>query len=94
MQQGKTLFKVTEIWKGMESFKFISKGKDLIELDRHFKTSCSFYFEQGKEYIVYARNNKEGLESNLCSSTSRIDNAQDSLKFLKAFPSHRLESQN
>lgn len=91
LQQGKTTLKVSEIWKGEEIFKLLSSGKESIELDQHFKSSCSFYFEQGKEYIVYALINKEGIESSQCTSTAPIDKAQNSLNFLKDIPSERLQ---
>ncbi|UFJ39722.1 hypothetical protein LOK74_16905 [Brevibacillus humidisoli] len=47
------------------------------------EASCGFGFEEGKEYLVYATNEKgQQWETSLCSRTSEITNAEEDLSFL------------
>jgi len=42
---------------------------------------CGYYFEVGKEYIVYAYGTKDDLSTNNCSRTTGISNRED-VKYL------------
>lgn len=45
--------------------------------------SCWYHFETGKQYIVFAYGDGEGLWVWLCSRTSLLKDAQDDLEYLK-----------
>lgn len=71
----KVTFEIREIWKGVE-------GKTLSLTTAQSSASCGVSFEQGKDYIVYAHEGKEGLEASLCSRTTEIANASEDVEAL------------
>jgi len=63
-------FQVSKVWKGP------------VQKEIQVKTAvggatCGYYFEEGKEYLVYANEYEGSLHSGLCSRTSEISFAKD-----------------
>ena len=58
-------FQVIEVWKGAP------QNTITITTPRE-SASCGFNFEVGREYVVYAWDNGDGLSTNLCSRTAEL----------------------
>lgn len=71
----KVIFEVSKIWKGPDY-------KTLILTTARDGVSCGYSFEQGKEYIVYARGKGKKLNVSLCSRTKLLANAQEDIEEL------------
>ncbi|WP_316569388.1 hypothetical protein [Neobacillus sp. YIM B06451] len=74
----KVLFEVSGTWKG------VSESQVILEF---IQTSCSIDFNEGKEYLVYAKENpdfknKEVLTSEVCNRTVEVEKAHEDLTFL------------
>ncbi|MBB4800645.1 hypothetical protein HNP37_000684 [Flavobacterium nitrogenifigens] len=64
--------------------------KDEVFKEQYFRTilgvnmgSCDYYFENGKEYLIYAKKDHNSLGCSICSRTNLLQNIQsDELKLL------------
>jgi hypothetical protein len=75
-ERGKIEFKVEKIWKGPAA-KWIWIKYEL--------SDCTYLFEVGKKYLVYAyayAHDKEIFETNKCARNKELDKASDDLKEL------------
>ena len=73
----KVTFKVSCVWKG-------KLEKDMDVYTSPPTVSCSFPFEKGSEYIVYAYKNRENifknkLTTNMCRRTKELSDAEEDL---------------
>jgi len=78
-------FSVSRVWKG-------SVGREIVLHTIYNKYSCTgFYFQKGKEYLVFAYRNEERmaknfplakntLGTNICNGTNLIESAKDDLR--------------
>ena len=71
----KVTFNVSQGWKGDVPQEFEIYTSDS-------SASCGYYFAEGEEYVVYARNVEEKLQVDLCSRTNNIKGAKDDLEIL------------
>lgn len=71
----KIIFEVSKIWKG-------KLEKQQVILTSDSSASCGYSFEKGKEYLVYASNQGNQLETGLCSGTKPLANARPDLAIL------------
>ncbi len=71
----KVIFNVSQGWKGE-----VNSVQEILTSDS--SAGCGYYFEEGKEYVVYARNVEEKLQVDLCSRTNNINNAKKDLEIL------------
>ncbi|GHH98816.1 hypothetical protein [Neobacillus kokaensis] len=70
----KILFEVTSIWKGLST-------SQIVLIDE--PSSCSMDFNEGQEYLVYAKNNgNDVLTSNICDRTIELISADKDLLLL------------
>jgi hypothetical protein len=70
----KILFEVVNIWKGLSTSQIVLIDKP---------SSCSIDFNEGHEYLVYAKNNGNGkLTSNICNRTIELISADKDLLLL------------
>ncbi|MDD3283997.1 MAG: hypothetical protein PHZ07_00145 [Patescibacteria group bacterium] len=68
----KITFEVSQIWKG-------PNYKIIILTTARDQASCGYPFEQNEEYIVYAYDKENKLNTNICSRTKLLTNAQEDL---------------
>ncbi len=69
LEENKVKFKVEKIWKG-ESVDEIVMVIQLKKDDgRYVRTSCDYYYELGKKYLVYAYDIKSELTTYSCTRT-------------------------
>jgi hypothetical protein len=58
-------FSISDVWKGQVSETFVlTTPRD--------SASCGYSFTLGADYLVYAYEGENGLETNLCSRTTRL----------------------
>jgi hypothetical protein len=69
------IFEVSKVWKGKVE-------KQQVVLTSSSSASCGYYFEKGKEYLVYASTQGTQLETGLCSGTKPLANARPDLAVL------------
>jgi hypothetical protein len=70
----KILFEVINIWKGLST-------SQIVLIDE--PSSCSIDFNEGQEYLVYAKNNgNDELTSNICDRTIELISADKELLLL------------
>src|SRR5262249_12923184 len=75
-----------------EAFKGI-KGKSVKIATDADGGSCGYYFEVGKEYLVYAYGaSEDSLGTSICSRTRPVSNAQDDLAQLRAMEDGTFET--
>lgn len=79
------MFSVSRVWKGLVR-------REIVLHTIYNKYSCAgFYFQKGKEYLVFAYTNEEQmaekfsplkntLGTNICNGTNLIESAQDDLR--------------
>ncbi|MHA7963185.1 hypothetical protein ACX93W_03495 [Paenibacillus sp. CAU 1782] len=65
-------FRVNEVWKGKVT-------STLSVTSAESGASCGFEFEEGKRYLVYARDNGKSLDVSLCSRTVDFNSASADL---------------
>jgi hypothetical protein len=71
----KVTIEVTRFWKGgISRVVTVTTARET--------PTCGFPFEAGKEYIVYASKRDGALETNLCTRTKLLSNAQEDLSQL------------
>jgi len=70
-------FQVREVWKGPQQ-------PTLTVQSMRNDASCGFSFKLGKDYIVYAESRNGTLDTNICTRTNRITEAELDLKELGA----------
>ncbi|HEV2663887.1 MAG TPA: hypothetical protein VG324_03205, partial [Blastocatellia bacterium] len=71
-------FEIEETFKGL-------KGKSVKIATDAGGGSCGYYFEVGKEYLVYAYGaSEDSLRTNICTRTRSASKAQDDLGLLRA----------
>jgi len=71
-------FEIEEVFKGI-------KGKSVKIATDAGGGSCGYFFEVGKEYLVYAYGaSEDSLGTSICSRTRSAPNAQDDLGLLRA----------
>jgi hypothetical protein len=65
-------FQVVEVWKGpvLETIEVFPEG------------DCAYYFEPGRQYLVYATENQEGYTVSSCSRTNMLEYAIEDLQAL------------
>ena len=69
LEENKVKFKVEKIWKG-NSVDEITMVIQLKKDDgRYVRTSCDYYYELGKKYLVYAYDNQGELTTYQCTRT-------------------------
>jgi hypothetical protein len=68
-------FRVYEVWKGPEQ-RTLEVHTALIG------ASCGYPFKEGQEYLVYAYNGKQGLQTDLCSQNKPLSKAEADLALL------------
>lgn len=71
----KVTFDVSETWKGPDY-------KVLVVTTVRYSASCGYPFEQGEEYIVYARGEEDKLNTGICSRTKLLAAAEEDLATL------------
>lgn len=69
------LFEVDQVWKGSLSDRVV------IETAQS-SAACGFHFSEGEQYLVYAFETEGALETNICSRTTLLENAQGDLSAL------------
>jgi hypothetical protein len=66
-------FTVFEIWKGpLENPMIIQTARD--------SATCGYNFEVGQDYLVYAHGNGSNLQTNICTRTTLLVNANEDLQ--------------
>jgi hypothetical protein len=68
-------FEVSQVWKG-------SADAQMTVRTERDSAACGYPFEAGREYIVYAYLGDNLLQTNLCSRTAPIENADEDLAAL------------
>ena len=69
--------RASEVWKGPR--------RDTLEVNTPRQgAACGYHFEEGREYLVFADEWKQGLEVNACGGTQRLTEAQADLEVLGA----------
>lgn len=71
----KVIFEVSKIWKGKVE-------KQQVVLTSGSSASCGYYFEKGKEYLVYTSGQESVMETGLCSGTKALSDARADLAVL------------
>jgi len=79
-------FRVEKVWKGKLTNEIIFNSKMYAARDTDetevFINSCTFLFEVGKKYLVYAYRDGVDLFVNKCSRTQLLDSADEDVNFL------------
>ena len=85
LEQNKVKFKVEKIWKGDS----VDEITMVIQLGKYngksVSTSCDYYFEMGKKYLIYAYQDNGELSTYACSRTtplSQVERAEQEMKGL------------
>lgn len=79
----KIRFKIENIWKGELTDEIIMpalSGK--LSNGHYWQTGCSYYFEEGKKYLIYAAGPKDKLRVHLCSRTRLLEGAEKEVGIL------------
>jgi hypothetical protein len=66
-------FAVYEIWKGPQI-------NPLIIQTARDSATCGYHFEVGQDYLVYAHGNSSNLQTNICTRTSLLANANEDIQ--------------
>src|SRR5262245_9771563 len=79
-------FEIEEAFKGI-------KGKSVKIATDAGGGSCGYFFEVGKEYLVYAYGaSEDSLTASICTRTRSVSDAQDDLALLRAIKDGALET--
>jgi hypothetical protein len=84
-QNSITTFLVSKSWKG------ISTTETVIYIEPGM---CGSRFELGVEYLVYGYGAQNNLTTGICTRTSRVEHADEELKYLRSIPQLTLTSVN
>lgn len=71
----KVIFEVSKVWKGKVE-------QQLVVTTPASEASCGYSFQEGEEYLVYAYAQEAELQTNLCSGTKPLSEAQADLAVL------------
>jgi hypothetical protein len=71
----KVTFDASQVWKG-------KPDRQMVITTSGSSASCGYFFEKGKEYLVYANGQGTQLQTGLCSGTKPLSNAQADLAVL------------
>jgi hypothetical protein len=69
LEENKVKFKVEKIWKGESVDEIIMVIQLKKDDGRYVRTSCDYYYELGKKYLVYAYDNQGELTTYQCTRT-------------------------
>lgn len=81
-------FRVDESWKGVPGDSAVVYGQsptyygELETGDFVTLNSCSYSFEKGKSYLVYASRYEDGFQAGVCSGTTALAGAGEDLRIL------------
>jgi hypothetical protein len=85
--QIKAKFEVSKVWKGKTE-------KQLVVITNDSSASCGYFFEKGKEYLVYASSQATQLQTGLCSGTKQLSEAKEDLAVLGKAETPAVETSN
>jgi hypothetical protein len=71
-------FAVNDSWKGVTT--------TTVTVRTQFGVDCGYRFAVGGQYLIYARQGRDGLETNVCTRTSELAAASTDLAFLQTQP--------
>ncbi|WP_420545500.1 cobalamin biosynthesis protein CbiN [Nitrosopumilus sp.] len=76
-------FDVKTVWKGADSFPLIEDGYVTV-VTAKVSTACGVNFIAGKEYLVYAKIDNNGLYATTCAGSWFLDGRADDVEMLDA----------
>lgn len=76
LEENKVKFKVERIWKGESVDEIVMIIRLKKDDGRYVRTSCDYYYELGKKYLVFAFDTKGELTTYQCTRTTSFRHTQ------------------
>lgn len=65
------------------SYKGVKRQQIMVTTSRNSEGECGFKFDKGRNYLVYAYGKREMLDTDMCTRTRALDDAQEDLAVIE-----------